>query len=119
MVPVLVTCTFCGALLVPTFCGGKVSLAGENATTVPEPLSSMTCGLDEALSRMETVPDFASFDSGVKVTLMLQLAPGATLVPQVELTSNWLLAIMEEMVSDVCPLLVSLTVSGWLVVPMT
>jgi hypothetical protein len=42
---------------------------------VPE--SSITCGLDDALSLIVTVPDFAPFVFGENVTPMVQLAPAA------------------------------------------
>jgi len=48
---------------------------------VPVPVSSMTCGLVEALSMMVTVPSFAPFFVGENVALMVQVAPSATLAP--------------------------------------
>jgi hypothetical protein len=49
---------------------------------LPVPLRDTVCGLPEALSAIlieaARVPEAA----GVKVTLMLQFAPAATLVPQ-------------------------------------
>jgi hypothetical protein len=44
--------------------------------------------LDDALSLMVTVPDFAPVDVGEKVTLMVQLLPATTPFPQVELMPN-------------------------------
>jgi hypothetical protein len=41
---------------------------------VPVPRSSITCGLDEALSLMVIVPDFAPWDCGEKVALMLRVS---------------------------------------------
>jgi hypothetical protein len=55
---------------------------------VPVPESSITCGFDDALSLIVTVPDFAPCDFGEKVTLMEQLPPGSTLAPHVEVTPN-------------------------------
>lgn len=77
----------------------------------------MTIGFDDALSLMVTVPDFAPVEVGEKVTLIVQLAPAATPVPQVDVIPNWLLAFMEEIFSSVVPVLVSLTMSGVLLVP--
>ena len=78
----------------------------------------MTCGFDEALSRIVIVPDFGPRVCGEKVTLMAQFAAGATDDPQVvELMANWPFDVIEEIVSVVLPVLVSLTVCGVLVVP--
>jgi hypothetical protein len=94
--PVFVTWTVRGALLVPTFCAPKLSKGGESSTTVPAPFISMTCGLVEALSWIEIVPDFEPCVFGENVTLRAQLAPGATLEPQVELTPNCPFTVSEE-----------------------
>ncbi len=49
---------------------------------------------------------------------MVQFAPAGTLAPQVEVTANWPdEAFIEEIVSAPLPVLVSVTVSGALVVP--
>jgi hypothetical protein len=61
----------------------------------PVPVSRITCGLDDALSRIETVPDFRPVEVGENVTLTVQFAPGATLFPHVEVTPNWALAFMD------------------------
>ena len=87
VLPVLVTVTVCGLLLVPTFCGGKVSCAGEMPMTVPMPFSSITCGLEDALSWRETKPVAAPATVGWKLTVRSQLAAWATLPPQEVL--NW------------------------------
>jgi hypothetical protein len=50
---------------------------------------SITCGLDEALSWIVIVPDFAPWVCGEKVTRIAQSAPAAMLVPHVELMPNW------------------------------
>jgi hypothetical protein len=47
------------------------------------PDNSITIGLDEALSLMVTVPDFAPCEGGEKATLIVQFDPGATLATQV------------------------------------
>src|SRR5438094_3693979 len=49
---------------------------------MPAPLSATVCGLPEALSLTASVADRAPRALGVKVTLIVQLAPAATLVPQ-------------------------------------
>jgi hypothetical protein len=86
--------------------------------SVPVPDSSITCGFDDALSFIVTVPDFTPADVGENVTLMTQFAPAATLDPQVEVIPNWPAAFIAEIFSAVLPLLVSFTVCGALVVPV-
>ena len=59
----------------------KLKLDGENETAAgvrPVPLSVMDCGLPLALSVMETVPLALPLLWGVKVTLIVQLAPPAS-----------------------------------------
>jgi hypothetical protein len=62
-------------------------LAGDcvlpTALYIPKPLSVTTCGLPPPLSTTFSVAFRDPFACGVKVTLMVQVAPGATLVPQV------------------------------------
>ncbi len=62
---------------------------------VPVPNSSITCGFDDALSLIETVPCFAPCFVGENVALIVQFAPGATLEPQVAVTANSALAFMD------------------------
>jgi hypothetical protein len=73
-------------LLVPTPCPGKVKEAGETLTAgavppVPVRLTVWVAGL--ALLVMVTAPVLVPVAVGLKVTLMAQLAPVATLDPQV------------------------------------
>ena len=77
----------------------------------------MICGFDEALSMIVTVPCAAPFLVGENVTLIVHFAVGATLVPQVEVTPNWALAFIDAIFNAAVPVLVSVTVSGELVVP--
>lgn len=56
---------------------------------MPVPESSITCGFDDALSLIVTLPDFAPLDFGEKVTLIVQLALAATLEPQVDVMPKW------------------------------
>jgi hypothetical protein len=76
----------------------------------------MTCGFDDALSLMVTVPDVAPFDFGEKVTLMVQLAPEAMPLPQVEVMPNCPATFIEEIFISDLPLLVIVTSFGGLVV---
>ena len=84
-VPVLVNVTVCAALVVPTVCAAKVKLVGERLTAgaVPVPESAMVCGLLLALSEMVIAPVRSPTVVGVNVTLIVQLPPAATEVPQV------------------------------------
>jgi hypothetical protein len=82
---------------------------------VPEPETSITCGLVDALSTIETVP--AKVPCVVGVMLRLQDAPGATLLPHVELTLYGFVAVVEETDSVVVPLFVSEADCDVLVVP--
>lgn len=107
----------CGGLLVPTFCAGNVIGFGFRLTNVPRPETAITCGLLEALSRIEIVPDFWPKDVGAKVTFRVQVPPGLTLPLQVEFTLKGLPAVMEEIVRAVGPILVSVTAVGGLEVP--
>ncbi len=73
-------------LVVPTEAAGKVNGLGEIVTVAlelaPVPLRLTTCGLPLALSETESVPLTVPDVVGLKVTLMVQLAPAATLAPQ-------------------------------------
>jgi hypothetical protein len=70
---------------------------------VPVPESSITCGLEDALSLIVTVPDFAPCVFGEKVTLMVQFAPGAMLFWHVDVMPNCAEAFIEEIFNSVVP----------------
>src|SRR5437870_3912018 len=78
-VPVFVSVTVIGVLVVASGWLPKPSLVGANPTpgAVPFPLSVMICGLPPALSVSDSVPVRAPEAVGVKVTLMVQFAPAA------------------------------------------
>jgi hypothetical protein len=76
--PQIVSLTGRGLLLLPIFCDPKFSVVGETLTNVPTPVSSITCGFVEALSRMVMVPEKPPLFCGWKVEVILQLAPEAT-----------------------------------------
>lgn len=80
--PTLVSVTVCGALVVPTVWLPKFKLAGENFITVPVPARETVCGLPGALSVTSTLPISVPETVGLKTTVILQLAPAATLAPQ-------------------------------------
>ncbi len=60
----------------------KPRLDGLRETTVPVPLRTTACGLPGALSATDNDPVRVLLCVGVKVTLMVQLAPAARLAPQ-------------------------------------
>ena len=85
--PEFVTVTFIGALVTATVCAAKLSVAGAtemvDGVAAPVPVSGTVCGLPVALSAMLTLAVRAPDADGVNVTLMVQLEPAATEVPQV------------------------------------
>src|SRR5205823_3098613 len=82
VLPVLVNVTVCGGLMVPTLWSGKSRLVGDNLTTVPVPVSAITCGLLAASSVMVTVPVLTPLSLGLKATRIVQLSPAGKLDPQ-------------------------------------
>jgi hypothetical protein len=97
---------------VPTFCAGKVNEAGERltsgvATPVPVRLTVWVAGL--ALSVMVTAPVLVPAAVGLKVTLRVQLAPAATLEPQVLVWEKSPLTLMLVIVRLALPVFLSVT----------
>jgi hypothetical protein len=80
---------------VPTGVAEKVKLAGDKLATeaVPVPVSVTVCGLLLSLSARLRLALNIPEDAGLKVTVIVQLAPAATLVPQV-LVSEYELALL-------------------------
>src|SRR5581483_7455502 len=83
-VPLLVIVTDIGALVLFNTVLGNVRDVADSVTAgaVAVPVSCMTCGLSAALLVSVIVPVLVPVVVGENVTLMLQLAPGATDVPQ-------------------------------------
>jgi len=83
--PVLLRATICAVLVVPTFWLLNVRLVAERlaVTAVPVPVKLTVCGLPAALSRMLIVAVRVPATVGVNVTLIVQLPPAATELPQV------------------------------------
>lgn len=86
--PVFVSCTRCGGLMVPTFCDANVKLDGESVTTVPAPESSMTSGFEEALSITVISPVCVPCITGANEVLIWHSAPASRDFPYVLLTLN-------------------------------
>src|SRR2546425_1149507 len=79
--PLFVRVTFCAGLVVPTRWLPKGLLVAESVAVggvTPVPVSDTDCGLSAASSVMFTVAARAPVAAGVKLTLIVQLAPGAT-----------------------------------------
>jgi hypothetical protein len=83
-VPELLSVIVCAALVAPTVWPAKVRLVGERVATgaAPVPARLTLWGLPVALSATLSVAVSAPLAEGVKVTLIVQAAPAATLVPQ-------------------------------------
>src|ERR1022692_1709520 len=116
--PVLVSVTFLAALAVKIVWSGKVKLVGENVTAgdTPTPESGSVWGLPGALSVTEMEPVRVPVVLGVKVTLIVQLAPGFTVAPQVFVWPNGPVAAMLPTVRIPRPVFVSVAFMAGLVV---
>jgi hypothetical protein len=122
VLPVLVSVTVWGGLVVPTGSDGKVSGA-DNPTMgpVPVPVRLTVCGLFKALSEMVREPVRVPTAVGVKVTLIVQLEPAARLAAQVFVASksegSAPVTTMLDMARLTFPALESVTACAALVVP--
>src|SRR5437879_895427 len=79
--PLFVRVTFCAGLVVPTRWLPKGLLVAESVAVggvTPVPVSDTDCGLSAASSVMFTVAARGPVAAGVKLMLIVQLAPGAT-----------------------------------------
>src|SRR5258708_36906781 len=117
--PALVSATFEGGGVVPTFCGGKISEVGERLTSVPTPNKVRICVGGPALSLMGTDPMRLPITAGLNLTVMVQEPPTATLLPQVFVWPKLPLAARLVIVSGLVPVLARITVCGPLTVPPT
>jgi hypothetical protein len=96
-------------------------LPEESATpkSEPPPDKVTNCGLLGAESLMVRVPTFEPKAVGIKVTLIVQMALGATGAPQVFVWLKPALAIMGPTVRGAVPVLVTVMTCGALVEPTT
>jgi hypothetical protein len=86
VLPLFVSVTIWLELVVPTACAAKVSDEGVKVTeelAIPVPLRLAVLDPAEVLSLTVTVAVRVPVVVGVNVTLMVQLAPPARLLPQV------------------------------------
>ena len=120
--PVLVRMIVCAALAVPTPWLGKVKLAGARLTagsaTTPVPRRMTICGLAGASSEMLSVPLRVPLPVGVKETLIVQLLPTATLVPQLFVWVKSPLTAKLEIVTTPLPVLVRVMTCAPLELPV-
>jgi hypothetical protein len=115
----LVTVTVLAALVVVTAWFPKARVVGLTVTgTTPLPVNDTLCGLLFALSVIVRVPVRLPVVVGEKVTLIAQFAPAASDVPHVFVCAKSPEMLMEEMLSTVPRLFVSVTVFAVLDVPV-
>jgi hypothetical protein len=120
MFPLLVSVIVWAVLEVPTSCAAKVSDEGDNAGSAATPVPLRLTGVGALLLLLvnHIDPVWLPSAAGLKTTLMVQLAPAPSDVPQLFVWLKSLLLIFSaEMVSAVLPLLESATVCGPLEVP--
>src|SRR5579862_3505786 len=72
-----------GAAVLPTLMVPKFRVAGANAQLAPKPVRLRILGEAPSLSAMVTVPYRVPVALGRNEAVIVQLAPGARLVPQV------------------------------------
>ena len=90
---------------------GKVRDVGFHVTTAPNPVPlRLTLGLAVALLAIVTFPDLLPTERGVKVTLTVQLAPAARLVPQLLVWANGPVVAMLVIVMVALPVLLRVRV---------
>jgi hypothetical protein len=87
--------------------------------SAPPPVKVTSCGLSGAESLMVREPVFEPNAVGVKVTLMVQMAPGVTGAPQVVVNPNPAEATIAPTVSEAVPVFLRVTICGGLVAPTT
>jgi len=96
----------------------KAKLVGKKLVlgATPVPVRATVCGLPVALFVTVIVPGWLPMAVGVKVTVIVQLAPAATELPQVLVWAYCALAAMLVTLNALVPPLVSVTVCATLVV---
>jgi hypothetical protein len=93
-------------------------MEGATEDVIPVPLSAITCGLFVALSVRVSVPVRVPAAVGVNFTLMVQLTPGATELPQVPSPAKAKLPVKAALnVSVALPVFVSVVSCAALLVP--
>lgn len=114
----LVNVIIWAVLIVPAGWLLKLRLLGESvAVGLPVPSKDTVCGLPAALSMKVIAPVRDPVAVGVNVTLIVQLPPTTTVLPQVFVCPKSPLAAILEMMSAAVPVLFSVSVWAALVVP--
>jgi len=116
--PPFLSVTVCVVADVPSGTSPKLTVNGERvaegAELLPVPLRATDCGVPAALSATVRLAERLPVVVGVSVTLMIQLAPAATLEPQVEVCEKLAaftpLMAIAEMFSGAKPVFISVTV---------
>jgi hypothetical protein len=90
----------------------------ENVDAAPTPESAIVCGLPAALSVMVIDPNKLPEALGVKVTLIVQELPAATLVPQLLICAKFPDCVTLEITSGALPILDKVTGCAALVLPI-
>jgi hypothetical protein len=108
--PVLVSVSVCGALVVETVCAAKLNAVADRLTTGPSPvpLSVTVCVLPVRLLLLSVtvrVPVRVPGAVGMKATLIVQELLALTLLPQVFVWEKSPLTVMLEMASGRLPVL--------------
>src|SRR5579859_1557501 len=117
LAPVLVSVTVWTALVVPTATGPKNKIRVDCCKPSPTPYSGKVKVPSGAPDAMDRVPVCPPAEIGENVTLMVQLAPAARLVPQVLVSAKGALVVMPVMLTAVAAVLVIVVVWAALVVP--
>jgi hypothetical protein len=112
--PELVSVMLCAPLVVLIVWFPKARLVGESETAgaaaaVPVPLRATDCGLPGALSEIVNVPGWLPVAVGAKLTLIVQLPPAMTEVPQLSVSAYCELGVMLVMLMVVLPILLRVT----------
>src|SRR5581483_8587129 len=116
--PLFVSAKLWAALVVPTRTVPKSSEPFEKETSgaTPVPDKFTVCGLPAALSISVRPPEFVPVLVGVKVTLIVQVAPTASEFPQLLVCAKAPVAVMLVIVRGAVPLLPKVRICGALVV---
>jgi hypothetical protein len=109
LVLVLVSVAVCGALVVFSVWLPNVSAVPDKPTPIPTPLRITLRGLPAALSATVSVPTCVPTTVGVNVTLIVQLSPAPTELPQVFVCVKFPVVVMPVISSGAFPWLVSMT----------
>jgi hypothetical protein len=121
--PVFVNVTVCAALAVPTVwllnvSDAGVTLAAGAGALTPVPARLTVCGLPEALSVIVSIPAYPAAPLGLNVTLIVQLPPALSTLPQLLLSAKLVILLLTELIVSVAPpVFVNVTVCAALVVP--